>query len=186
MAQTLKLKAKPGEEIWQINVLGTVNLLITKRDRNGNIVDGELSIGPNRLGHQFKITTADREENQMRVYDDKLDPFRNGMLVRIDADQQAEETTQSEHALSTDDLTKILEKHGQPFQSTVRALSELNARRLLALAHALDASAKQVEFLEDHVREAFTAGSQQESVAHDDDPMYLGIPLSGESVRLSS
>ena len=178
---TLKLKALPGEEIWEITVPGTVHLRVTKKDRHGNLAEGEMSIGPNRQGTQFKITTADREDNQQRVYEDYLDPFRNGLLVRVDADQQDEETTASEHALSTDALEAILSTHGQPFQNTVKKLSELNARRLLGLAEALDASAKQVEFLREYISESFTNGSPQPTIANEDNLMYLGESLSGET-----
>lgn len=152
------LKAGEGEEIWAIQVPGTVNLRILTPNRFGQMVDGEMSFGPNRQGQQFKLKTIDREENQTRCVDPKLDPFLNGMLTRVDADQQADPNTVSLNALSTEDILNIFDLTHDKFAARIESLGEVVLRRMIEVGLSMDVSHRQIRLLEETVQERFSVG----------------------------
>ncbi len=79
------------------------------------------------------------------------DPFRNGLLKRIDADQQLEPMTQSDQVLDTAELMEVFDLKGRDFERRVEDLNELNVRRLNEMAQAADATAGQISFLKEHI-----------------------------------
>jgi predicted type IV restriction endonuclease len=140
------LRARSGEEIWETTTAGRV--WVTTTDHRGH--ERDVSVG-GKIGARLRITTVDREINQDRVLEELSDPFRNGLLRRLDADQNVEERTTTDQALTTDDLVTVFAKHGSAFQAAVRNLNERNVRRLREMAEAVDATTSQVTFLDQHL-----------------------------------
>jgi NACalpha-BTF3-like transcription factor len=162
MASTKLKPRNDHEEIWEVQIPGTIYLQVTTHNRHGQSMDADLALGPNKVGHQFRISDADRVMNQERIQDSINDPFTNGMLIRCDADQQADEDTASDQALSAADLTLIFDQHGAVFENAIRPLGEINLRRLLDIGSAMDASHKQIETLEELIRERYGKGGAQD------------------------
>lgn len=144
------LRVREGEEIWETTTAGRVWVVTT--DHRGH--ERRVSVGA-KVGARLRITTVDREINQDRVMEDTSDPFRNGMLKRVDADQNTDERTASDQALTTEELLTVFAKSGMAFQAAVRKLNERNVRRLRELCEAVDASTSQVAFLDKYVDENF-------------------------------
>lgn len=144
------LRARPGEEIWETVTEGRVWVVTT--DHRGH--ERRTSVG-GKAGARLRITTVDREINQDRIMEDTSDPFRNGMLRRVDADQNTDERTASDQALTTEQLVTVFAKSGMAFQSAVKKLNERNVRRLREMCEAVDASTSQVAFLDKHISENF-------------------------------
>ena len=160
------LPARDGEEVWAIQVPGAVTLRVTTFNRFGQAVEGQMTVGPNRTGQQFRLKTEDREENQARCMDPEHDPFRNGMLVRVDADQQADENTASTDALTTEQLLEIYDLEGATFETRVRALGELPLRRLAEVGESMDCSHRQITFVRELIAERYTKGGPQHTLEH--------------------
>jgi hypothetical protein len=172
-------KAREGEEVWELTTAGRLWLHVTSYTRTGQPITKDVSYGPNKAGHKIRISEDDRHINQENCADDHTDPFRNGMLVRVDKSQQDDDETASENAIGTDELMAIFAKNGNAFQSAVKKLNEVNVRRLYDLAEPLDATAKQVEFLTDYIAETYRKGGPQPSLAGQrDEPRDGGERLS--------
>lgn len=154
-------------ESWEITTAGRVWLTITGHNRFGQMMEKKTSIGPNKAGSKLKISQADRELNQEMVADEKHDPFRNGLLVRVDADQNDDPATASRDAVPMKELLTVFEKHGNAFQSAVNGLGEVPVRRMRELADEVEASAKQRDFLDETIEERFTHRRSQEDAVYD-------------------
>jgi hypothetical protein len=162
------LKAREGEEIWTIQVNGQIFLVVTQQNRHGGLVDADMKLGPNWAGRSFRIKTEDREDNQARCMNPDLDPFLNGMLIRRDADQQANPATASSDALTTEKLIEIFELDLKMFADKVEPLGEVPTRKLIEMGEALDlASLKQMEILKDKVARKYSVGGPQVSLTAD-------------------
>jgi hypothetical protein len=159
--------ARPGEEIWETLVPGRI--WVTTTDDRGKTKD--TSVGP-QVGSRLRIKSLDREVAQDSILDDASDPFTNGFLKRVDADQNLDELTASEQALTTEELVELFSKTGNAFQAGVRRLNELNVRRLREMAEALDAKASQISFLDSHIEENYRGGG--------DTPTYRELKGLGE------
>lgn len=154
-------------ETWEITTPGRVWLQTTTFSRHNTPIIKDVSLGPNKVGQKVKITAADREMNQERVAQVKDDPFRNGLLVRVDADQNLDPDTHSTDALTAQQLMDIFGKHGQPFRSAVEGLSEVPIRRLREMADAVDATVKQVSFLDELIEERYRITASQPDAIFD-------------------
>lgn len=136
-----------AEEIWESTIPGriwvtTVNARGTRKD---------ISVG-GREGARLRIAKIDREITQEQIVDPLNDPFLNGMLRRVDADQNKVPETKTDQALSTEDLVTLFAKDTPAFQSAVDALSEVNVRRMLSIAKDVDATMSQQQYLKDSVQ----------------------------------
>lgn len=162
-------KAREGEEIWETTTPGRV--WVTTTDDRGK----EKSVGVGgKPGQRLRIKSLDREVCQDAILEDASDPFTNGLLKRIDADQNSDERTVSTQALSTEELMAIFEKTGNSFQAAVKKLNELNVRRLREAAEHLDAKASQLSFLDEYIEEHYKGGG--------DTPTYRELKGLGEVV----
>lgn len=160
-------KARPGEEIWETTTPGRV-WVITTDDRGR---EKAVSVG-GAVGQRLRVKSLDREVAQDAILEDSSDPFTNGLLRRIDADQNADEQTRSDQALSTEQLMDLYGKTGMAFQSAVRKLNELNVRRLREMADTLDAKASQISFMDEYIQATFKGGG--------DTPTYRELKGIGE------
>lgn len=153
-------------ETWECTTPGRVWFQTTTFTRHGQPLLKDVSVGPNKVGAKIKISVADRRMNQEQVADAAFDPFTNGLLVRTDASQQALPETQSEAAIPTKDLLSLFAKNGMAFQSAVKKLDEIPLRRMRELADDVDATAKQVDFLDAQLEEitASRRRSQEDAV----------------------
>lgn len=160
-----QVKARSAdEEVWAIQVPGSISLRVTQFNRFGQAIEASLVMGPNRQGQQFRIQTVDREENQARCMSRDQDPFLNGMLIRTDADQQGIAATVSTDALSTEQLLDIFELSTAAFKKRVKELGELPLRRLAEVGESMDCSHLQITFIRDLIGERYAKGGPQSTM----------------------
>lgn len=134
-------RTRAGEEVWETTTDGTVYIpVVDARGREQVIQVGGAA------GSILRIASLDREIAQDRV-PDGTDVFRNGMLRRVDADQNEDEKTASTAAISTQQLIDIFTKAGNAFRSAVDKLDEFNVRRLHEAMEMCDASVSQQNYL---------------------------------------
>lgn len=143
-------RAREGEEIWATTTAGTIYYVTT--DSRGH--EKQRKVG-GKEGSRMRITTVDRELNQDAIDKTESDPWSNGLLKRLDQDQNDHEATQSTQAFETEELMAFFAKTGNAFQSQVRRLDERNVRRMRGMAEDVDASASQIQFLTDHIEEHY-------------------------------
>jgi len=144
-ASSRRPKARPGEEVWETTTDGTVWVpIVDVRGRESYVEVGGVA------GSVLRITSIDREVAQDRVPTGN-DPFVNGMLRRIDADQNADPKTASDQALGTDELVAVFTKSGTAFRAAVDKLSEHNVRRLYEAMELVDATASQQAYLREKI-----------------------------------
>lgn len=125
-----KVTTRPGEEVWEMCTGGAVWVTLTKDKIRGTTKEQSVK----GRGSRLRISTEDRELAQERVREEKNDPFTNGTLIRIDADQQVDEMTASTSALSDEQLLGLLsKKQGAVFKKALEELSEISYRRLRTL-----------------------------------------------------
>ncbi len=150
MTEQRRPRAREGEEIWETTTSGIV--YYTTTDSRGH--ERVRSAG-GQTGTRFRITTVDRELNQDAIVNDADDPFHNGWLRRADVDQNLDERTATDQALTTEELMAVFAKSGNAFQSAVRKLNERNVRRLREMVELVDASQSQQSFLSSHIEENY-------------------------------
>lgn len=152
-------------ETWEITTPGRVWLKKTTMSRHNQPIMQDVSFGPNRPGHRIQITAADREMNQEACVTIEGDPFRNGLLVRVDEDQNLDPDTETDQAFTGKQLLDIYALDFPDFQVKVSALQEIAIRRLREVAEAVDASMKQVQFLDELIEDRYrNAASQPDSI----------------------
>ena len=144
--------ADPAEEVWENQVPGRT--WVEFRDFDGR----PRSTSVVGVGQRLRIRTADRVRHQERIAKAALDPFRNGTLVRVDANQQDDATTESPDALSTEELKAAFELELDDFRDYVATLGEVNVRRLKVLAPQVDATLNQTAFIDELVAERYPVG----------------------------
>lgn len=154
-------------ETWEITTEGRVWFQTTVYNRFGQPQDKDVSLGPKKMGSRIKISQADRERNQEMVQDAAFDSFTNGLLVRVDADQNTNPKTASTDALSTADLLGIYEKKDAEFRQAVEALGQVPIRRLREMAEAVDASMSQVAILDEVIESRYRKASSQPDAVFD-------------------
>jgi hypothetical protein len=162
-----------GIETWQKT--SAQNVWLTRFDRHGNPkayrVAGE-------EGARVQVKTDDREFMQQKAPNG---PFTNGMLKRVDADQNADPETASVNALTSDELKLIFRKKGPPFTKAVGELDERNVRRMRDMCDDVDASASQLKALQDRIDNEFTktvVTSTYKEMQADGDVYGAGRPIS--------
>lgn len=162
-----QIRPKEGEEVWEVTTAGRIWLQQTTYTRTGQPIFKDISVGPNKAGSFLRISTDDRRYNQEQCADTENDMFRNGLLVRVDQPQSADPDTASDEALTTQDLLSIYAKNGKQFEVAVAKLGELPIRRLREMAEAVDATAKQVEHLDEVIFDRYKIGASQEDAVYD-------------------
>jgi hypothetical protein len=161
-SNTPPVQLPPAEmEEWEMRVDGTIMLKVLKPTRFGQVIEDILTIGPNRRGYRFQISADDRKDNQRGVAAVEHDPFKNGMLLRVDADQQADEETKSDDVLSDEAVLEILDLEDSAFQTRVATLGEVPVRQF---AVGAGASHSKVSWLNEHIAERFLPGGPQTSI----------------------
>lgn len=148
--------AAEATETWEITTQGRVWLQVTINSRHGRGTElKDVALGPNRPGQKLKISPADREMNQEACSGPSYDPFRNGLLVRVDADQNEDEATASMNALTAQQTLDIFELSGAEFEAALGSLDQLPLQRLLDMAPAVDASISQVAAIDAALRDRY-------------------------------
>lgn len=152
-------------ETWELRVPGKIVLSVLKANRFGQPTEERLVLGPNRKGMRFEISQDDRRDNQRLVAAKEHDPFTNGMLLRVDVDQQVAEETYSPQALDDAALIEILDMKEGAFQARVAQLGEVAVRGIREMAEAAGASHSKVIWLDEHIRSRFQPGKSQRSIS---------------------
>jgi len=139
------------QEVWESNIAGRTYVEITDHRGAPRMAS---TLGP---GQRLRISTEDRLRAQERIRVAEYDPFTNGSLRRIDRDQSEDETTVTPNALSEDDLKLIFGLDFEDFVEEVTPLSEINHRRLKAMA-PVHATMQQGQFLDELIEEKYAIG----------------------------
>src|SRR5215212_9473057 len=151
------LRARADEEIWETTTGGTI--YINQTDPKGRV---RLVRHGGREGSRVRISKGDREIHEDQCGADNC--FTNGLLIRVDAGKDADgEDPPSPHHMSTDDLMAGFAVHGAAFQKLVDGLSELNVRRLAAIADSVDATVAQVTYINKVIVERFRVHGDTET-----------------------
>jgi hypothetical protein len=147
----LELPAKNEQEIWESNIEGCTWVETT--DHRGaprmKSVTG--------AGQRLRLTSHDRVRAQERIRQLEHDPFTNGSLRRVDRNQNDDEGTKTENALSEADLELIFGLDFEDFKEEVEKLSEINHRRLKAMA-PVHATMQQGQHLQELIEERYHIG----------------------------
>lgn len=146
----MAIAQREGEEIWEMTVPGRVHVEIT--NHRGRPQD----LTVRGVGQRLRISTTDREIAQERIRGEEHDPFRNGTLRRIDTGERLEEKSKDE--LSDEDLTEVFTLTGDEFETIVDELSELNVRRMNAMADTVDATSSQSAYLKKIIEDRYPVG----------------------------
>lgn len=148
MSTTMAERA--GEEIWELMVPGRVHVEVTNhRGRPQNLsVSGKKS--------RLRISTTDREIAQERIREAEHDPFRNGMLRRVDS--KAVDADRDDNELDDSDLREVFNLTGTEFEDVVRSLSQVNVRRMREMCEEVDATNSQIAFLKQHIEDTWPIG----------------------------
>lgn len=129
-------------EIWENPTESLVALI--KLDHRGVQIDALV-----QAGRKIHLTPEEREINEGLVAEDKLNPFRNGLLRPIKLiknDPDVADAVITANARSDSELLEILKKSGAVFNRAIGEMdSEVTLRRLEALAADADGTLKQVE-----------------------------------------
>lgn len=162
-------KAKSVEELWQTTGQGTIYVNVTNLE--GRTVDTGVGGRPGAL---LRITTYDRMRNQETCVEPSMDPFTNGMLVRIDTDQNADdEGPHSPNALTQEQIIEIFALGKSDFRERIEDLSEYNVRRMLEMAEEVDATKSQIDQLREVLEAKWPIGGHM--------PIYEELAALGQT-----
>lgn len=120
-----------GKETWEMQTGGTVYV--------ESLIDPVRGVTKmlkaSGKGGRVRISAMDRKLAQERTRDKKHDPFTNGLMLRVDDDQQEDPDTASPSAMSDAGLTKLFSfKQQARFRAAIGDLTEVSLRRLKDLA----------------------------------------------------
>jgi len=135
-------------EIWESTIPGRVSLTVE------NSRGQQQTVSVSGKGSRLRLSQLDRELAEEVIRKPENNPFRNGMLVRVDGKGHAP----SPDELSDDDLKAIFELDQSDFQNTVRELGQVNVRRLKAMVVEVDASKSEMEFIDEVIQEKWPIG----------------------------
>lgn len=135
---------REGEEVWESTTPSQVWMEIGLPDKTTKMITAH------GVGARLRLQTADRQIYQERLERKEHDVFTNGLLVRVDADQQEDEDTTSPSAVTDEALMKLFNlKQIARFRNAIDELSEISLRRLVTLAKSSDIGTKQQEALKE-------------------------------------
>lgn len=143
------MAATKAREIWESTIPGRVSLTV----ENSQGRPQTLSIVGK--GSRLRVSEMDRELAEEIVRSKENNPFRNGMLVRVD---DGTGHAPSPEELADDDLKAIFDLDQSDFQATVRELGQVNVRRLKAMVTEVDASKSEIEFLDELIQQRWPIG----------------------------
>jgi len=143
------MAATKVREIWESTIPGRVSLTIENSQGRPQTIS---IVGK---GSRLRISQDDRElaEEAVRMVDNN--PFRNGMLVRVD---KSGNHLPSPEELSDDDLKAIFDLEQADFRATVDQLGQVNVRRLKAMVVEVDASKSEIEYLDEVIQTRWPIG----------------------------
>lgn len=136
-------------EIWELTIPGRVTMTIT------NSLGRPQQVSAMGKGQRLRVSADDRIVAEESIRLPEHNPFRNGMLVRVD---KSSSHHPSHDEIADDEMRAIFELDQDDFRETVTALGEINVRRLKALTVEADAARSQMEFIEDLIAERYPIG----------------------------
>lgn len=151
MADAVKVD---GKETWEMQTGGTVYV--------ESLIDPVRGLTKmlkaSGKGARVRISTMDRKLAQERTREKKHDPFTNGLMLRVDSDQQEDEETASPSAMTDSGLTKLFAfKQQARFRAAIGDLTEVSFRRLMALSEEDEnVTAVQLNILKEHFNSTFS------------------------------
>ena len=140
------------EERWECQIPGRVWVRV--RDYDGRPRD----VSVRGIGSILRLNRDDRIRAQEAIPQATSDPFRNGMMLRLDADQQDDTDTASSDALSRTQLKDTFELELDDFREYVGTLGEVNVRRLKQMTSEVDASVNKTKFIDELIAERYSIG----------------------------
>ena len=134
-------------EIWELTIPGRVHVQVT------NHLGRPRDLSAKGRGARLRLTTLDRELAEERIRNDGNNPFRNGMMVRVDR------PADSADALTDEDLRGAFKDCGdEEFRALLEDMTEVNLRRMKALTREAGATVSQNALLDEVIAERFPLG----------------------------
>lgn len=150
--------AKPvnaDKEIWESTIPGRISVQVQNSQGRPQTIS---IVGK---GSRLRVTEDERLLVQEGVRHEQNDPFTNGMLIMMNRKDGAA----ADDELNDEQLGTLFELTGEDFENAVRALSEVNIRRLKSMVVEKDAARSQMEFLDELIEERWPIGSDTPSNA---------------------
>lgn len=144
---------KTTREIWESTIPGRVSMVVE------NSAGRQQTISVIGKGNRLRLSKLDRELAEEGIRRPDNNPFRNGMLVRVDG----KEHDPSMDELSDDDLKAIFDLDQNDFQATVYELGQVNVRRLKAMVAEVDASKSEIDYLDQLIATRWPIGGSMPS-----------------------
>jgi hypothetical protein len=166
MTERIVKQVETVEEVWETTGTGMVYVQVTGVDGKPRSIKAG-----GRPGQKLRISEYDRILNQERVLDDRVDPFNNGMLLRVSPPPSPEDDENPNH-LTAEDVIDLFSATGPEFKERVDALNEYNVRRLIEACEDLDATNSQIQTLKSTLATKWPIGG--------DTPMYRELQGIGE------
>lgn len=157
------VEARKDLESWQNVTAGPV--FVRRLDHRGELTKVEGVEG----GKTLHLTPEERRINSESAADEGLDFFRNGQmqpLRLLDNSDEAKDLAANPNLLSETDMRALCarETHPKTFEARVKAIrNPVTLERLLAVAHAEDATIKRVEVINARLVEISPSLARQHS-----------------------
>lgn len=136
------LAQRAGEEIWESNIPGRV--FVESTNPSTGRAKSTSCVGK---GSRLRISTLDRLIAEEGIRESSNNPFRNGMLTRVDAEADKLDGDVS-NALTDTQLFELFALTPAEFIGALDSLTELNVRRLKEACVSQDATNSQVEAIQ--------------------------------------
>lgn len=153
------------EEVWETTGQGWVHVRVTGVDGKPRSIKAG-----GRPGQKLRLSEYDRLMNEERVLDDRVNPFSNGMLLKVSPID--EDAPFNPNHLSVDAMVELFTVTGPEFNTRVDELNEYNVRRLIEACDELDATNSQVQYLAKVLAQKWPIGG--------DTPMYRELQGLGQ------
>lgn len=152
---TAQMPEREGEEMWEMQLPGAVYVEYT--NHLGKPADKSVS----GKGSILRIATIDRQLAEEKIVDHVANPFRNGTLVYQKGG--AAQPERAPDALTDDDLAELFVMRDDEFDAVLEELSQVNVRRMQALAKGQDASISQVAAIDGVISRKWPLGGAMPS-----------------------
>jgi hypothetical protein len=144
-----------SQEIWELTIPGRITINV---HLSGGVVR---EISRQGEGQRLRLTTYDRKVAQEMIRERVNDPFTNGMLIRVDL--AGAKSPKAHNELDDAALGEIFKLDDDDFTATVDTLSEVNVRRLKAMARKRKAHTAQIETLDETLTAKWPIGADMPS-----------------------
>lgn len=150
------------KEIWESTLEGRVSVQILNSQNRPQTLSVKGS------GSRLRLTAEERLITEEGIRHPQNNPFRNGRLVQVGGPKPEPiegELPSTDQNLHDADLLGLFDLKDVEFEDAVKALSEVNVRRIKGMVKQADASKSQLDFLDDYIEQTWPIGADTASNA---------------------